>query len=42
MLSRKLATLEQLQTTYGSEDLYDLLEIVIVDNRNEELAQPQD
>lgn len=33
----RLATLHELQTVYGSEDLYNLLEILAVDsyNRNE-------
>lgn len=35
IVSRKLATLYELQTVYGSNDAYDLLEIIAVDNHNE-------
>lgn len=35
IVSRKYATLHELQTLYGSEDLYDLLEIIVVDSANE-------
>lgn len=35
MISRKLATLHELETVYGVTDLYDLLEIAIVDAYNE-------
>ena len=38
MISSKLATLHELQTVYGTEDLYNLLEIVAVDNYNQMLA----
>ncbi len=38
IVSRKLATLGELQTIYGTEDAYDLLEIITVDNHNEEAA----
>ena len=34
-MSRKLATLKELQTFYSLEDAYNLLEIVMVDNHNE-------
>jgi len=34
VISSKLATLYELQTVYGLEDCYNLLEIVIVDNYN--------
>lgn len=34
IISRGLATLHELQTVYGSEDLYDLLEIIAVDDYN--------
>ena len=41
-MSRKLATLEQLQTVYGLRDLYDLVEIAIVDSHNDWVAaQPR-
>jgi hypothetical protein len=34
VVSARLATLHELQTIYGLEDLYDLLEIVLVDAHN--------
>jgi len=36
-VSRKLATLKELQTFYSLEDAYNLLEIVMVDNHNERM-----
>ena len=35
IISRRHATLEQLQTYYGAPDAYDLYEIIVVDNYNE-------
>ena len=35
MISSKLATLHDLQTIYGTEDLYDMLEVLIVDAHNQ-------
>jgi hypothetical protein len=35
IVSHKLATLHELQTAYGAQDLYDLLEIIVVDGHNE-------
>jgi hypothetical protein len=35
VVSHKLATLHELDTVYGSEDLYDLLEVIVVDGHNE-------
>lgn len=34
MISSRLATLHELGTVYGTEDLWDLLEILTVDNYN--------
>lgn len=34
VLSRRMATLHELQTVYSTEDLYDMLEVVMVDNLN--------
>lgn len=34
----RLATLHELQTVYGSRDLFDFLEVMTVQRRNEELA----
>lgn len=35
LLSHKVATLNEMQTVYGLEDVYDMLEIVIVDSHNQ-------
>lgn len=35
IISRRLATLHELDTIYGIEDAYNLLEIISVDNANE-------
>lgn len=37
LISAKLATLHELQTVYGLEDAYNLLEILIVDRHNESI-----
>ncbi|GMG89669.1 hypothetical protein Cmtc_08890 [Cupriavidus sp. TKC] len=37
VLSSRRATLHELQSVYGQEDLHDLLEIIIVDGYNERL-----
>jgi len=37
VISKKLATLHELQTVYGCQDLYDLLEIIMIDHYNESL-----
>lgn len=36
--SPRLATLQELQTIYGAEDLYDMLEVLQVDGFNRRLA----
>jgi hypothetical protein len=41
-VSSRLASLIELQTVYGTEDLYDLLEILAVDRHNEQLASKAD
>jgi hypothetical protein len=38
-LSAKMATLNELQTVYGLEDVYDMLEIASVDAHNQNLAR---
>ena len=38
VLSQRRATLHELQSVYGQEDLHDLLEIIIVDSHNERVA----
>lgn len=39
MISARLATLHELDTVYGLEDLYTLGEILIVDGLNREIRQ---
>lgn len=34
LISRKMATLHELQTVYGLEDVYDMLEIITIDDYN--------
>lgn len=41
VVSSRLATLHELQTVYGSEDLYNLLEIIAVNNFNERLMSEE-
>ncbi|PRE83792.1 transcription elongation factor GreA [Burkholderia gladioli] len=38
VVSRRLATLAELQTNLGQTDLHDLLEIIAVDSHNERVA----
>lgn len=35
LVSAKAATLHELQTVYGIEDAYDLLEIAVIDSQNQ-------
>jgi 4-diphosphocytidyl-2C-methyl-D-erythritol kinase len=35
LVSNRAATLHELQTVYGLEDAYDMLEIIAVDNHNQ-------
>lgn len=42
MISSRLATLRELQTVYGVEDLYMLIEVISVDNYNQMLASKRD
>jgi hypothetical protein len=39
VVSKGMATLEQLDTVYGSEDLADMLEILVVDNYNARISR---
>jgi hypothetical protein len=32
-----MATLHELQTVYGSQDLYDLIEIVVINSHNDRI-----
>jgi hypothetical protein len=36
-----MATLHELQTFYGSEDMHNMLEILVVDNHNERALSKQ-
>ncbi|WP_227874070.1 transcription elongation factor GreA [Cupriavidus metallidurans] len=38
VLSQRRATLHELQSVYGQEDLHDLLEVIIVDGYNERVT----
>jgi len=38
VITNKYATLHELQTVYGAEDAYDMLELIAVDNRNRAVA----
>ncbi len=39
LVSAKMATLAELQETYGVEDAYNMLEILLVDQANERKAR---
>jgi hypothetical protein len=41
VVSRRLATLHELQTVYGAEDLHNLLEIIVVDAHNDAVMREQ-
>jgi hypothetical protein len=36
-----MATLHELQTVYGAEDMYNMLEVLVVDNYNERILSKQ-
>jgi 4-diphosphocytidyl-2C-methyl-D-erythritol kinase len=38
VVSRRLATLHELDTVYGTADLHDMIEIIAVDAHNQRLA----
>ena len=40
LISSRLTTLDQLQSVYGVQDAYDLLEVLSVDAHNEQVANP--
>lgn len=42
MISNRLATLAELQTVYGLEDMYLLLEIIQIDRHNERVAMQKE
>jgi 4-diphosphocytidyl-2C-methyl-D-erythritol kinase len=39
VVSKGLATLHELDTVYGTQDLYDMLEIIAVDAHNERVMR---
>ncbi len=41
VISRRLATLHELDTVYGTEDLWKLIEIAVVDAHNESVMNKQ-
>lgn len=41
IVSRNLATLHELDTVYGTQDMHDMLEIVAVDSYNQRVMQKQ-
>lgn len=41
VVSAGLATLQELDTVYGQEDLYDLVEIIAVDRHNQRLTNKE-
>ncbi len=38
LLSKRMATLHELDTVYGVQDVYDMLEVVTIDDYNNALA----
>ena len=42
MVSKRMATLIELQTVYGVKDAYDMLEMLTVDAHNDYLARPKE
>lgn len=38
MIGARFATLHELQTIYGLEDMYDLIEVLVVDRHNEHVV----
>ena len=39
LVSAKVATLHELDTVYGMEDVYDMLEVLIIDSENARIAR---
>lgn len=42
LVSRRFATLHELDTVYGLEDVYDMMEIIAVDSYNQSLMSEKD
>ena len=41
LLSKRMATLHELDTVYGTQDVYDMLEVIAVDDYNEALSRQE-
>ncbi len=41
LVSRRMATLHELETVYGVQDAYDMLEVVMVDDYNQALIRSE-
>lgn len=41
VISRRLATLKEVDEYYGTEDIFDMLEILSVDDNNQAIANEQ-
>ena len=41
LLSKRMATLHELDTVYGTRDVYDMLEIISIDDYNHALAKQE-
>lgn len=37
IISKRLATLHEIDTVYGTQDIFDLMEIIAVDNYNDHI-----
>lgn len=42
LLARRMVTLHELDTVYGTKDVYDMLEVITVDDYNNALANKQE
>jgi hypothetical protein len=42
VISSRLGTLHEMDTVYGVEDVYDLLEVISVDAHNRRALQPEE
>lgn len=41
LVSHKMAALHELDTVYGVQDAYDMIEIIAIDMHNEALVRPE-
>lgn len=42
LVSRGMATLHELDTIYGTQDMHDMMEIISVDNHNQRVLSAQE